>query len=52
MQIHDDHTKAFNEYPFTFPQEELDELSQIHGVVDKLFLGLVCVKARQICCLS
>ena len=45
-------TKAFNEYTFNFPQDELDELAQIHGVVDKFFLGLVCVKARQICCLS
>lgn len=45
-------TKAFGEYPFTFPQDELDELAQTHSVVEKLFLGLVCVKARQICCLS
>ena len=45
-------TKAFKEYPFTFPQDELDELAQIHGVVDKLFVVLVCVKDRQICCLS
>jgi len=45
-------TKAFKEYVFTFPQDELDELSQIAEVCEKLFLGLVCVKDREICCLS
>jgi hypothetical protein len=45
-------TKAWQEYPFTFPEDELDELSQIRNVVEKLFLGLVCVKDREICCLS
>lgn len=45
-------TNAFREYPFTFRQDELDELSEIYEVVDKLFLGFVCVKDREICCLS
>ena len=35
-------TKAFKEYTFTFPQDELDELSQIREVVDNSFLDL-CV---------
>jgi len=44
--------KAWQEYQFTFPSDELDELSQTLDVVEKLFLGLVCVKDREICCLS
>lgn len=43
---------AFREYPFTFDQDELKELSDTDKVVDKLFVGLVCVKDREICCLS
>ncbi len=43
---------AFHEYLFTFHQDELKELSDIDKVVDKLFVGLVCVKNREICCLS
>ena len=44
--------KPFGEYLFNFPQDEIDELSSICEVVDSLFLGLVCVKDREICCIS
>ena len=42
----------FKEYPFKFQAEHLKEFSDIAGVIDRLFLALVCVKAREICCLS
>jgi hypothetical protein len=45
-------TKTFKEYPFTFHKDHLKELSDISEVIDKLFLALVCVKARAVCCLS
>lgn len=44
--------KAFREYPFTFHQDEIEELAAINGAVEKLFVALVCVKDREICCLS
>lgn len=45
-------TEAWQEYQFNFPKDELDELSKIRGAVDALLLGLVCVKDREICCLT
>ena len=45
-------TKTFKEYPFTFHKDHLKELSDIAGVINNLFLALVCVKAREVCCLS
>lgn len=42
----------FEEYVFTFRQEHLDELQEISTNTEKVFLALVCVKGREICCLS
>ena len=41
----------FDEYKFTFNQFHLEELNNIAKVDDKLFIVLVCVKDRQICCI-
>jgi len=45
-------TKTFREYRFTFNNDHLKELSDISDVINSLFLALVCVKAREVCCLS
>ncbi len=44
--------KNYKEYPFTFRKDQIDQLKVISEVNDRLFLGLVCVKDREICCLS
>lgn len=44
--------KSFREYQFTFSQAHLDELGAIVKANQKTFLALVCVKGREICCLS
>ena len=41
-----------SEYTFTFHSEHLAELSRIAGKVENVFIAMVCVKVRQICCLS
>lgn len=43
---------AFSEYVFTFTTEHLTEIASIAKVTPKTFLVLVCVKDREICCLS
>lgn len=43
--------EPFNEYVFTFRQEHLGELKSIAAKSEKVFLALVCVKGREICCL-
>jgi hypothetical protein len=45
-------TKPFNEYPFTFTKNHLDELAQISEANPKTFIGLICVKDRAICCIT
>ncbi len=45
-------TKPFREYPFTFTQVHLEELEAISSVSLRVFIALVCVKDRQICCLK
>lgn len=40
----------FKEYVFTFTQDHLAELEEIASTGDRLFLALVCVKDREICC--
>ena len=45
-------TPAYQEYGFTFQQQHLDELAEIAKMTERVFAALVCVKARQICCLS
>ncbi len=42
----------FKEYPFTFHKDHLDQLAQIAKSNPKTFIALVCVKDREICCLS
>jgi hypothetical protein len=43
---------AVKEYQFTFTKEHLDELEAISEVAPDLFVALVCVQAREICCLT
>lgn len=43
--------KPFNEYVFNFRQEHIDELKNISSKSEKVFIALVCVKSREICCL-
>jgi hypothetical protein len=45
-------TMPFKEYPFTFTKHHLDELAKISSANPKTLLGLVCVKDREICCIS
>jgi hypothetical protein len=45
-------TKKYKEFCFTFHKEHLKDLSDISQAINKLFLGLVCVRGREICCLS
>lgn len=40
------------EYKFTFPAEHLTDLSRLGSKVSKMFVALVCVHDRQICCLT
>lgn len=44
-------TKAHREYPFTFLKQHLAEIAEIAKTTQKVFAALVCVKARQVCCL-
>ena len=41
----------FREYVFTFNSDHLAELAALRRLRSSVFLALVCVKARQICCL-
>jgi hypothetical protein len=45
-------TPSFKEYAFTFHEDHLRELSQINASNSKTFIALVCVKEREICCIS
>jgi hypothetical protein len=45
-------TKAFKEYPFTFNTEHLSDLAAIAAASNKLYIALVCVKGKEICCIS
>lgn len=45
-------TKAFKEYPFTFNTEHLSDLAAIATSTNKLYVALVCVKGKEICCIS
>ncbi|WP_422035172.1 hypothetical protein [Reyranella sp.] len=44
--------KAHSEYVFTFHKHHLQMLKALEQKSDKVFIGLVCVEARQICCIS
>lgn len=41
----------FGEYVFTFKREHLAELETVGAAVSNVFVALVCVKGRNICCL-
>ncbi|MGJ5074584.1 hypothetical protein [Bradyrhizobium oligotrophicum] len=43
--------KPHDEYVFTFTKAHLDQIRAITKAVHKTFLALVCVKAREVCCL-
>ena len=45
-------TRTYKEYTFAFHQEQLDELSEIAAINPRTFVVLVCVKERDICCIS
>jgi len=45
-------TKAHKEYIFTFTLEHLKDIKKIHQVTPRLFIAMVCVEDREICCLS
>jgi len=42
--------KPFHEFVFTFNRENIAELETLCEKTNKVFLALVCVDARQICC--
>jgi len=44
-------TPAFKEYPFAFHSSNLKDLATIASDFSKVYLGLICVKGREICCL-
>ena len=41
----------YGEYVFTFGEEHRHELEALHDTCTRVFLALVCVHERQICCL-
>jgi len=43
---------TYNEFRFNFLQEHVDELAIVRKKTDKVFIGLICISVRQICCLS
>ena len=45
-------TKAHNENQFTFNTDHLRSLASIHTVTSNLYIALVCVSDKEICCLS
>src|ERR1700730_747615 len=44
-------TKPFDEYPFTFLQQHIDEVEALFHKTEKVYVILVCVQAKQICCI-
>jgi hypothetical protein len=45
-------TKNYDEYTFTFNTSHLDILNEMRTQVRRVILTLVCVKDRQICCIT
>ncbi|NOR80912.1 MAG: hypothetical protein GQ529_08785 [Methyloprofundus sp.] len=45
-------TEPHNEYGFTFSAQQLKDLIEINKTTSKLFIALICVKSREICCLE
>lgn len=44
--------KPYSEYLFTFTKSHLKELAAVSNKSKKTFIALICVKDRQVCCLS
>ena len=44
--------KSYSEYVFTFQTDQLDSLKEIAGHCKSTYLALVCVKDREVCCIS
>lgn len=44
--------KAHSEYVFSFQSDHLDSLKEIAGHCKSTYLALVCVKDREVCCIS
>jgi hypothetical protein len=44
--------KPFNEFTFTFLNSHLEELKKLESRFNKVYLGLVCVSAKQVCAIS
>ena len=44
--------RPYLEYQFTFVENHLQEIDEIAAKVERAFVVLVCVRAREICCLS
>jgi hypothetical protein len=45
-------SKVYNEYAFTFNNHHLEALASMGTLVNKVVLVMVCVKAREVCCIS
>ena len=45
-------SKNLGEYPFTFTNEHLQELNEVGSQTANTFIALVCVKDREIACLT
>ena len=45
-------SRNFGEYPFTFTSGHLQELTAVDSQMTNTFIALVCVKDRQIACLT
>ncbi len=41
----------YKEYHFTFTREHLTLLEKLRAATGRVFIGLVCIKGREICCL-
>src|ERR1700732_1193927 len=44
--------EAHREYVFTFSKKKLDELDALKPQCQHLFIGMICVRAKEICCIS
>ena len=42
---------AYDEFIFTFLRDHLDELAVLQEKTDSVFIGLICISERHICCL-
>ena len=42
---------AYKEYKFTFTEGQINEIKEIHDNGDELYIALVCVKDREVCCI-